>query len=1297
LPIFKTRSYTLSAVSDSYCSATQISGLADVEVSGPSEEMPLRAIICRLDQADYTNLTLAADQTYYVAGRVNLYGTTTIEGGTVVRFAPDTPDYPLTRPCLVIHSPQDVVCHTGPWRPAIFTSCDDGNYGLYGVETQYSPTGSYGYGLSLAFDSTSEASVLKNMRFLYLGCGVSVDGPGTCSLYDCQFINCNNGIGQTSPLGAINLFNALFWETTNIFQIDSAVTSPNVTIEQVTVDSCQLFSSKSSGAWSGANNLFVVPLLSQSTIPTGLNGPYTAIVDSSSGVFQSGANGSHYLNGNAYRGQGTSSVDGALMAELPQKTTSPPIDFPTWYELIGSITFFPQIPRYVPGTNPDLGYYYDAMDYTVAGMMLENGANLTLLPGTVVGMRFDSYFGFDVWQGSSVTGHGTPTRPVTFVPVSSVQEGPFYPFLYDFPGFLISFMPDYWPNADYNPDGFPPPTLDFRFAEFYLNSGYSFHFWSAMPQAMFYYALPLWALSVDSAMFLQMRDCQMVSGWLNLGEPDGYVVDPASSTGGTYSASVSWVNNLFDRVNINLDPDLGPAYWAGPQGYTTPTIDLALQATNNTFHGGWLALEPVTPLSASSTIDEWVFENNLFDKTVFAQDAAQPIIFDYNAYWPCVGYWPDDNAEMYPGQTAKLTAPTASQDGANDLSLTAAPPYQTGPLGDYYQAVGSPLVDKGNTTADKLGSYHYTTRVDQTKEAASAIDIGLHYIATSGFIQTKANDYDGDSIPDYVENWHGDGGDYNGYSHSDETDWHDGTIDDPLSLVYNDTDLSGDGLVGRIKAAIGVTPFESKNPLTLIQVSTGDEPQIASFELPIAFETLSSTGQLTLTMDGETVELQNCVSADDGNCLLVWNTAYSPPGQHLLQAQLNINGQQMKGDSPDPTILSAIGEPTLFTSKNVLQLDTFHSRYDPSSGAILYARTPGCPNASYEIELTTMSGAHIKTLQGTTSTGEIRANWNLTYDNGAKFTDTSDPVNANFTVTLLDPGSGEATQVLSPDGTVVPDGNFAIAYAWDQPAIAKNGMWDAIEFGAVDPLLTPLSADGGFPDHYDSTYNEYTTAGDLDGDPGYIPDGDFTASLRDEIASTETRNFYFDGHGSATAIGNNIAEKFNGVDIAWSEIALRLQNYITPHGRVLREHPYRFVFLNACNTAQTPLWATSFGVSAKITGSDVVDYPNAVQAFLGWNGKPAAPTTDADWNEVMTTYAVFFNAWMGGMPLIDCVRMARSPDPYGNHSVILKKPLGVYTWPYPNPATSIQNALARPRIYGYPYIMRSGYVFVGGL
>ena len=83
------------------------------------------------------------------------------------------------------------------------------------------------------------------------------------------------------------------------------------------------------------------------------------------------------------------------------------------------------------------------------------------------------------------------------------------------------------------------------------------------------------------------------------------------------------------------------------------------------------------------------------------------------------------------------------------------------------------------------------------------VNIGFHYVAANSYGQPMDSDSDG--IPDYVENWHGDG---NYSSHTDtETDWQnpmtDGVNPDPSNSLYLNTDLSGDGDCWPCQSGVG--------------------------------------------------------------------------------------------------------------------------------------------------------------------------------------------------------------------------------------------------------------------------------------------------------------------------------------------------------------------------------------------------------------------------------------------------------------------------------------------------------------
>ncbi|MSU58078.1 MAG: hypothetical protein EXS35_07850 [Pedosphaera sp.] len=94
------------------------------------------------------------------------------------------------------------------------------------------------------------------------------------------------------------------------------------------------------------------------------------------------------------------------------------------------------------------------------------------------------------------------------------------------------------------------------------------------------------------------------------------------------------------------------------------------------------------------------------------------------------------------------------------------------------------------------------------------------------------------------------------------------------------------------------------------------------------------------------------------------------------------------------------GPLATFVSTNICQFDPFYSQFDPK-GATLYAKLPES-NGTYTIELKSPNGELIKTINGTTSNGVIKVNWDLIDDRGRAYT--NDSFESVFHVTLPDSG-----------------------------------------------------------------------------------------------------------------------------------------------------------------------------------------------------------------------------------------------------------------------------------------------------
>jgi hypothetical protein len=223
-----------------------------------------------------------------------------------------------------------------------------------------------------------------------------------------------------------------------------------------------------------------------------------------------------------------------------------------------------------------------------------------------------------------------------------------------------------------------------------------------------------------------LRDCQFHGGQLVI------------------YAGFQMTNCVLDRVYSDLEPMNSPCY-----------------TRNCTVFGGTFVLSPFTSnAQVSDTLFDGVTIPNYID------GSGLTYIGGFNAYVT-------GKDRLQPALTT-------------DIILTAPPPYQTGPLGNYYQLNTSPLFNADNsTTASQVGLYHYTTATNllnglEVKEGTTYLDVGFHYVATDAF--GNPTDSDRDGLADYLEDVNGDGAVSSG-----ETDWNNPDTDaDGLSDGYEE-------------------------------------------------------------------------------------------------------------------------------------------------------------------------------------------------------------------------------------------------------------------------------------------------------------------------------------------------------------------------------------------------------------------------------------------------------------------------------------------------------------------------------
>lgn len=726
-------------------------------------------------------IVLDGNTTYLIADSVSATSLV-IEGGAVAKFAPYAE--------LFV---EYVECNTSLYHPAFFTALKDDSIGVPLREIGDDSEIEYGaYAMAIAGYSLSDISI-HDLRFRYFDAGIMfLEQNLNNNVRNCQFLNCRRALSQGDWGGdeggrpSATVRNCLFVDCEVALEGSyCSFLCENSTFSRLSALHSQTYEDLATAVV--LRNCILADLNALYIGHNSISGSNNGFHDSpafgtpqttDTAPFVTCGGGQHYLRvGSPFRNAGTTTIDPGLLASLKQRTTQPPIELPHYMTISDEMTLYPAVKRYETGA-PDLGYHYDALDFTVAVLTL-SGGTLRVAPGTSIGVRNDylqefdgwTYCGFDIREGSSLISLGKPGKRNTFCMAKSVQEASIL--TDESPEWSITLALDFWPN----PYDLQPPKLDLQFTDFYVAQGLDHQVWGGAWVGDPY----LGAETAVSTTHWKMRSCGLYGGTINMGPP---VPDPVLQETIFPSGSIWWENCLFAKVSIDIYPTWFPN--GGPLN-----IDMPFEARNNLFRNLRFHIQP-TPASTT-----WVLTDNLFDKVAFeawyADQNPTPIDHDYN------GYWRRTQGELQQGELDRLPANDSDGgiDSLHDKLLTSAPPYQVGPLGSYYLAPSGVLFNGGSRLPWEAAMFHYTTRANQLKEGEEGlntkINIGLHYVATANSLNSQPKDSDGDGIPDYVEDANG-----NGVVDTSETN---------PNAADSGSDPDGDNLTTYQEYLIGTNPF----------------------------------------------------------------------------------------------------------------------------------------------------------------------------------------------------------------------------------------------------------------------------------------------------------------------------------------------------------------------------------------------------------------------------------------------------------------------------------------------------------
>ncbi len=346
-----------------------------------------------------TNVVLASDTTFLVSGPCNFYGTTVIEGGTVVKFVHTTNG-------TANISLQGVDCRTSPFRPAVFTAKDDNTLGEIIPGSTGNPGGYYGQGLV-----ANATNSLHDLRFFNMSCGLGSGYTALVDLVNAQFRRCSTAVSP-SYSAWFYLHNVLVSECGTAF---AAGGSSGSRVEHATVDRVNYLYSGYPYNLHLTNSLLVS--VSNNVTYSGTN---VTVLSPGTGVFQTVGGGGHYLADNSpHRDAGTTNISAAMRAAFQNLTTYPPVLLNN--PITADTVLSPQAGRDLD--LPDLGYHYAPLDFLVSAVTVSSNATVLATNGVVIGIDYfvTNSWGFLLAPGKFIS-QGSPVAMNRVVRAHTVQE-----------------------------------------------------------------------------------------------------------------------------------------------------------------------------------------------------------------------------------------------------------------------------------------------------------------------------------------------------------------------------------------------------------------------------------------------------------------------------------------------------------------------------------------------------------------------------------------------------------------------------------------------------------------------------------------------------------------------------------------------------------------------------------------------------------------------------------------------------------------------------------------------------------
>jgi hypothetical protein len=319
------------------------------------------------------------------------------------------------------------------------------------------------------------------------------------------------------------------------------------------------------------------------------------------------------------------------------------------------------------------------------------------------------------------------------------------------------------------------------------------------------------------------------------------------------------------------------------------------------------------------------------------------------------------------------------------------------------------------------------------------------------------------------------------------------------------------------------------------------------------------------------------------------DTAYLENGDHSLEVEV-FWSDPSGDDSTESLYPSRYSDSIMITVSNSIYYPQWEEDIGEPSIAAYYANTT-CTNADWSIDIYDVNTNFVQSLTGHTDDGTIEAYWNMVDTNGVVRTNADVDPEFSSVLTVADPVTKKLPPKKNPKRDWPAQGMWTVTFQdyfrhwYDNSLGYMQGNINAFantaaKYGGCLLYYPPPGQTNLVGQTYPLRYQN----------PKHPEDGITTdmltmdySLLRSFLASTNSRNFFYRGHGNATSIG----------DLESSTIKV-----------VVGQRRYRFALLQSCQSADGDL-DHAFGIKGPESYTDVSHYQaigKRPAAFVGNHG-----------------------------------------------------------------------------------------------